>query len=116
MSIDWKVSPSDLAEALMGMYHNRARAAVASLAIYFGAKMEAYAKQNAPWQDRTGNARQTLFSLAVLGPDQVALYLSHGVSYGKWLELCNQGRYAIIMPAMQVHYQEMMAALRALFA
>lgn len=116
MSIDWQVSPSDLADALEKMYGDKVRAAVATLAIYFGAKMEAYAEQAAPWTDRTGNARQTLFSLVDLGPDAVMLYLSHGMSYGKWLELCNQGKYAIIMPAMQVHYREMAAALQGLFA
>lgn len=116
MSIDWQVSPSDLADALERIYHDKVRAAIATLAIYFGAKMEDYAKQSAPWTDRTGNARQTLFSLVDLGPNDVMLYLSHGVSYGKWLELCNQGKYAIVMPAMQVHYREMAAALQGLFA
>jgi len=92
------------------------RAAIGVLAVYFGVKMEIYAKQNAPWTDRTGNARQTLFSLVELTPGEAVLYLSHGVSYGKWLELCNQGRYAIIMPAMQVHYRELAGALQGLFA
>ena len=49
-----------------------------------------------------------------LSQEAITTYLSHGISYGKWLELCNQGKYAIIMPAMQAHYQQVRDALKAL--
>ena len=43
MSIDWKVSPSDLAEALMTVYHDRVRAAVAALMIRLVGDLQPYA-------------------------------------------------------------------------
>jgi len=114
--IVWKTSPSDLAEALEGMYHDKVVAAVGVLMTLFAGKIEAYAKANAPWTDRTGNARQTLFTVVDLATDMVTLYLSHGMEYGKFLELCNSGKYAIIMPALQAAYGEISQALKDLFA
>jgi hypothetical protein len=57
-------------------------------------------KQNAVWTDRTSNARQTLWAEAFDFSDVVVLAFGHGVSYGTFLELANQGRYAIITPAI----------------
>jgi hypothetical protein len=114
--ITWKPGPSYLADQLEKVYHSRVIAAVASLVVFFSAKVEAYAKANAPWTDRTGNARQSLFAVTDLAEDTITLYLSHGMDYGKWLELCNQGKYAIILPALQAHYHEFMQAVKDLLA
>jgi hypothetical protein len=58
-------------------------------------------KDEAPWTDRTGNARQTLYTEVTQVVNQmVTVILSHGVHYGIYLELCNAGRYAIINPAL----------------
>ena len=113
-AIKWRPGPRALAESLEKVYHSRVIAAVAALVVLFSGKVEAYAKATAPWQDRTGNARQSLFAVTDLAENTISLYLSHGMDYGKWLELCNQGRYAIILPALQAHYGEFMAAVREL--
>ena len=78
--------------------------AVYALVRYFEPVLENYAKAHRPWADRTGNARQTLFSVSEMAGDVVRLYLSHGMEYGKWLELCNSGRYAIVMRTLEAHY------------
>lgn len=64
-------------------------------------KMEAYAKSNRPWIDRTGKARQTLHTESPkwMG-NTLRLTLSHGVDYGVYLEFCNERRYAIIKPTI----------------
>jgi len=87
--------------------------------------LENDAKVNAPWRDRTGNARQTLAGYAVRVPQSgsvqavfvsdgerllpwtydpgrggIALILRHGMSYGKQLELARQGRFAIVGPTL----------------
>jgi hypothetical protein len=108
--IRWIRSPQVLVDALDG-YQRRLIAAVAELAHYFEPKLEAYAKANAPWTDRTGTARQTLFTATEIAKDMVTLYLSHGMEYGKFLELCNSGRYAIVMPTLEAHYGPIKAAL-----
>jgi len=59
---------------------------------------EAEMKQNAPWRDRTGNARNGLHAGVEVGRDQFTFYLSHGVEYGVFLELAHGGNYAIVRP------------------
>jgi len=114
--IVWTRGPSALGDALEKEYWRRATLAVKALLLHFAAQTEAHAKANAPWTDRTGNARQSLFAVVdELSSDVVALYLSHGMEYGKWLELCNQGRYAIILPTLEAYYPQISEAMRALF-
>lgn len=90
--------------------------ALRMVAEYWAAKLEGYAKENRPWTDRTSNARAGLHGFVEeLSQDTVALYLSHGMDYGKHLELKYQGRYAIIMPTLRAHYGEIMKMLREVF-
>ena len=63
--------------------------------------MEAWAKSNAPWTDRTGHARQFLRSTVKWqNSDTLMISLSHHANYGIYLELCNAGRYAILEKAI----------------
>lgn len=64
-------------------------------------RVEAYAKQNAPWSDITGSARAGLTADVSIEDGMVTLTLSHGVDYGKWLELIQDGEFAIIMPTLE---------------
>lgn len=66
--------------------------------------LEATAKTNASWTDRTGNARNSLnASVEVLGPHTWALVLAGGVKYQIWLEVRFAGKYAIIMPTIRAY-------------
>ena len=61
-----------------------------------------FAKLNAPWTDRTTNARNGLHA-QVGSPDQgksFELILAHSVFYGIYLESRFSGRFAIIMPTI----------------
>ena len=111
--ITWTKTIESLVPAVAS-YEQRVMAAVVALIRSFEPRIEAYAKGNAPWTDRTGNARQTLFSIDELAGQIVTLYLSHGMPYGKWLELCNAGRYAIVMKTLEAHYGQIKSALDAL--
>lgn len=64
-------------------------------------KLEGYAKQNAPWTDRTGRARQSLNASVSTIPNGYRITLAHGVDYGLWLELAHERRFAIVMPAIE---------------
>lgn len=61
-----------------------------------------YAKQNAPWTDRSGNARAGLHAKAspINGGQSFELLLAHSVFYGIFLESRFSGKYAIIMPTI----------------
>jgi hypothetical protein len=116
--IVWAKPPSALTPALLE-YQRRVMAAVMTLAQYFAQKMQDEARRNATWEDRTGNARSGLFAIAeAAAGDLVTIYLSHGhtVYYGVFLEICNGGRYAIILPTLQRNQVEIEHTLQRLFA
>lgn len=65
------------------------------------ADAETRMRTNAPWKDRTGNARNGLMAKHDFTPmviHQLTLY--HTMPYGFWLEVRWNGRYAIIGPTM----------------
>jgi len=134
--IVWTKPPTALNPAIIA-YGNKVKAAVVAVAQFIGAKMENAAKADAPWTDRTANARQGLFyavdsdaggevsgsanlsgqesGMISVSKDIVALYLSGSMSYQVFLELSNAGRYAIIMRTMESHYTELMQMLKGIF-
>jgi hypothetical protein len=70
----------------MGEYGQRVIQAVVAVANYWAEVLVTFSKDRHPWQDRTGNATQSLHSFVrQLSEDTVILYLSHGVEYGRWL-------------------------------
>lgn len=74
--------------------------AIEALAKSYAPQIETWMKENAPWTDRTGNARQSLYTRVDRQPQQITITLDHGVNYGVYLEFRNAGRYAIIDPAL----------------
>lgn len=60
------------------------------------------ARVNAPWTDRTTNARNGLHSGVSIGMNQEfwELYLAHTVFYGIYLETRFSGKYQIIAPTI----------------
>lgn len=71
----------------------------ASLGVYsdtVAKQMEAYAKSNRKWQDRTGDARKRLNGSWTHSGNGTKIAISHGVDYGIYLEFCNERRFAIL--------------------
>lgn len=66
-----------------------------------GVEALAWAKANAPWDDRTGAARAGLDVDVDSSRNDITLTLFHTVDYGEWLETRWSGRYAIIMPTLE---------------
>lgn len=78
-------------------------------------KMEAWAKENAPWTDRTGAARQRLHGEAYWeNPQIVVAAVMHQVDYGIFLELAHQRRYAILERTLEEHKDEIQDAVAVL--
>lgn len=109
----WVSSP-DLLAKRVGDYGARLLKAIQDLAQTFAAKIATAARANATWQDRTGNARQSLTGICVNTATGVVIYLAGLMSYSIWLEVANAGKYAVILRTLQQFYGPLMAAIRAL--
>lgn len=83
---------------------------------YWAPRAEAYMKNNAPWTDQTGNARNGLAARAFRDGDNAGIVLYHQVPYGIWLEVKNDGEYAIIVPTIETVGPEVMEDLRGKLA
>lgn len=70
-------------------------------------------RDNAPWNDVTGNARQGLFAQQYAFGGEHGMILYHTVPYGIFLETRWSGRYRIIVPVMQRTGKEVMRTLRS---
>lgn len=93
--------------------------AIFGVAKYWDGRVEAYAKQHAPWTDRTSNARNGLHAEAVkLGgarfdANSFAIILAHAVTYGIYLETKRpaDGGRPIIMPTIRIYAPKVMRTL-----
>ena len=72
-------------------------------------------KRNAPWHDRTGNARGSLNARSEHTATTDELVLAGGVDYQIWLEVTHGGANAIIIPSIPTQGHELMATLQKLF-
>src|SRR5689334_21625761 len=100
-SINW--GRNDIPRGMM-TYEDKVRFAMKQVGLYWAAVLEAYAKENAPWTDQTGAARQSLHAwVEDLAKDTVTLFLSHGVKYGLYLEARFSGAYSVIWPTIEAH-------------
>lgn len=64
-------------------------------------RAESAMRANAPWTDRTGNARNGLMAKHDKTPMVIhTLTLFHTMPYGLWLEVRWSGRFAIIGPTL----------------
>lgn len=102
---EWKVPPETLAAGVR-RYGQKLEMATFQVGTYLERKMEAYAREKAPWTDRTGNARSGLVAVTVREGNAVVVYLIHSVHYGIFLELARAGKFAIIKPTIEVHIPE----------
>lgn len=64
--------------------------------------MVEYAQTYAPWNDRTGAAREGLHAEVLTEDGRFMAALLHGVDYGKWLELRDNGRLGILLRTQEV--------------
>ena len=117
MAFKWDVPPTEVfpqgyANYTQALFQTGNRVAEAR-----AAEAEQWMKASAPWQDQTGRARaglhvdvsQSEFILA-------QLTFAHGedVEYGVWLEIANQGRFAIIAPAIDAWGSRLMQDVQRL--
>ena len=114
MSFDWQTTPEDAFTALYDAYTAKVHQAVFAIMTARAPEIENWMKENALWQDRTANARQTLWAQAIDGITEVVILLSHGVDYGFWLEVQGAGKWGILNPAIDHWFPIIMADLQRL--
>lgn len=94
--------------------HILKRMAVATNA--FAPRIESHMKTNAPWTDRTGNARAGLFARSEIGGLSASIVFGHSVFYGIFLETRFSGTYAIVLPTLEEMAPQFMSfAARLIF-
>lgn len=91
-------------------------AQMALLMEFESGRVQDYMRSNAPWRDRTSNARGGLFAKAKSGPGKHTIICYHTVPYGIWLEVAHGGRYRIILPTVQIEGRRVMTSVRGLMA
>ena len=106
---------NDLERSIPGLVPFLDRA-IAGAMKYHEAPAENYMKVNAPWKDRTTNARNGLAARYQGANDkgQHEMVLFHQVDYGIWLEIKNDGEYAIILPTIQEFGPKVMDTLKGI--
>ena len=76
---------------------------------------EQMAKDNAPWEDRTGDARKLLKGKVIDEENAIGFRLMHRVEYGKYLETANSNKYAILKPTIEALRADFFKAAREIF-
>lgn len=92
--------------------YQKAKAALALFADTEALRMEGEAKRNAPWVDRTANARNSLQGDAGWRGRKLVIRLSGNMDYSVFLELANDKKYAIIYPTIQKHAPAILRAYK----
>lgn len=115
--IRWDNPPDKAWGELADAYQAAIQKGVKAIAQKWQPEIENWMKLNASWTDRTGNARQSLYTeVETQAKEMVTIILSHGVEYGIYLELKNAGRYAIIGPALDEFAPKVWADVVALLS
>lgn len=112
MGFKWIVAPNQTIPQMADAYARTIFQSGRRIAYEQAEAMEQYAKANAPWTDRTGDARERLHATVEETGPIGTIVLSHGVPYGLWLEIANGGRYAIIAPTIDVFGPRVMRSLQ----
>jgi len=81
----------------------------------YAAEAEQIAKANAPWTNRTGDARKLLKGEVIDDGESIGISLMHRVEYGKHLETANDGKYAILKPTIESLRSGFFATARSFF-
>ena len=76
------------------------------------ARMEAEAKRDAPWTDRTGNARQTIRGVSGWAGKKLRCGVTGNMEYSPYLEYTGEGRNAVLWPTVQKNREQIMEQMK----
>lgn len=110
---DFEIDVREVRDNLVNM-QERSHAAIMMIAKQGANEFENFAKQNRPWTDRTGRARQSLKGYTEEERNGVKVVIAHGVDYGYSLEMEHEQRYAICWPTVQAIGARVISSFRDL--
>ena len=139
----WVEPPEKLARNIEA-YGQRVLVALHAVAVRWGQECQDKARKAATWTPRTGAAQSGLFFavdglgfqpfIGALGKDgakalaaktdtatiegddkHLVITLGHTVFYGKYLELCNGGKYAVVMSTIESNLPHLEKLLKETF-
>lgn len=85
---------------------------VKKVADYYAPKMESYGKKNAPWTDKTTNARNSIKGVRRDDSDNITVGVSGNVSYFKFLEFAHGKKWAILKPTIDKFTPEILEKIK----
>lgn len=94
MAIRWQRKPTQLG---VRSYGRKVERQVRREARDVVREMQRYARENRPWQDRTGAARAGLRGYVEEPPGSIRMTIAHSVDYGIYLELAGGGRFKALL-------------------
>lgn len=98
----------------------RKRAAIFALCLYYaGLALNYFRAQQANgayWANRTGQARDRVFSGPISENDVLGWFLAHGVRYGIYLELTNDGQNAALEPVVGIFAKQFLSDVKRIIA
>ena len=103
--IKWSKTPEQAYKELYDEYAETIEKEVMRIITRYKGEIENHMKAEAPWTDRSGNARQALWAdieHKVRVMITVTFGHSHGIEYGVYLEFANAGKYAIVNPTFDI--------------
>lgn len=112
MGFKWIVAPNQTIPQMTEQYTRAVFQSGRRVAHEQAAEMQQYARTNARWTDRTGAARSGLTATVEETGPIGTITLKHGVPYGLWLEVANQGRFSIIPETIDVFGPRVMRSLQ----
>jgi hypothetical protein len=112
MGFKWDVAPTDVFPQMAQKYTQAIFQSGRRVAYEQAEDMENYAKANAPWTDRTGDARERLHATVEETGPIGTIVLAHGVDYGIWLEVRFGGVNSIIPQTIDVYGPIVMRSLQ----
>ena len=101
--------------ASLRSFNTKADRALSAAVAFHATRAVAYARQNAPWTDQTGNARNGLFARAERDAPVYRITVGHSAPYGVFLETRWSGRYGILRPTVEHEGAELMRTVSQLF-
>lgn len=109
-----KVDPSSFFKGMVKL-EDKVKVGITLQAKIAADKMAIDAKTNAPWIDRTGNARQSIRGYTEwVNNHTLNIGISGGMDYSPYLEFCNNKKYAILYPTLLKHKNDIVDSMGAI--
>lgn len=96
----------------MAAIKQRSMFAAEKVAENAAAKLEAEAKRDAPWTDRTGLARQTIRGVSGWDGGKLRTGVTGNMDYSPYLELTDEGKNAVLFPIVERNQKDIMEQYR----